>query len=114
MSEYVFKREVISRFHFHDCRFDAATGIASLDYRFDSGSVFTETVSFPGAPFTLDDVRTQAVQAALQTLHLIAGVSYYKAAVPKTLVIDQLRNRCRYRGIDDTDLREWPWRIRLP
>jgi hypothetical protein len=88
MSEYVFKREVISCFHFHDCRFDAATGIASLDYRFDSGSVFTETVSFPGAPFTLDETRLQAVQAALKTLHLIAGVSYYKAAVPKTLVID--------------------------
>lgn len=103
MSEYVFKREVINRFHFHDCRFDAATGIASLDYRFDSGSVFTETVSFPGAPFTLDETRLQAVQAALKTLHLIAGVSYYKAAVPKTLVIDSY-------GID-TDTAELMTRI---
>ena len=88
MSEYVFKREAVSRFHFRDCRFDAATGVASLDYAFDDGVVFTETVCFPGAPFTLDQARTHAVQAALRTLHLIAGVSYYKAAAPETLVID--------------------------
>ena len=88
MSEYVFKREAVSRFHFRDCRFDAATGVASLDYAFDDGVVFTETIRFPGAPFALEPEHARAVQAALQTLHLIAGVSYYKAAAPGTLVID--------------------------
>ena len=88
MSEYVFKREAVSRFHFRDCRFDAATGVASLDYAFDTGGVFTETVTFPGAPFTLDAGRERAVMAALRTLHLIAGVSYYKAAAPEQIAID--------------------------
>ncbi|WP_297800684.1 UDP-N-acetyl-alpha-D-muramoyl-L-alanyl-L-glutamate epimerase [Arenimonas sp. GDDSR-1] len=88
MSEYVFNREAIRRFHFTDCGFDAATGIARLDYAFDTGGVFSETITFPGAPFTLDGARAAAVQSALRTLHLIAGVSYYKAAVPETLVLD--------------------------
>ena len=88
MSEYVFNRDAIRRFHFTDCAFDATTGIARLDYAFDTGGVFSETITFPGAPFTLDATLTAAVQSALRTLHLIAGVSYYKAAVPETLVLD--------------------------
>ena len=88
MSEYVFNRDAVRRFHFTDCAFDAATGIARLDYAFDTGGMFSETITFPGAPFTLDAARTAAVQSALRTLHLIAGVSYYKAAVPKTIVLD--------------------------
>lgn len=88
MSEYVFKREAVSRFHFSDCRFDAANGVASLDYAFDSGGVFTETITFPGAPFDFNEAQAKAVLAALRTLHLIAGVSYYKAAVPETITID--------------------------
>lgn len=88
MSEYVFNRDAVRRFHFTDCAFDATTGIARLDYAFDTGGMFSETIAFPGAPFTLDAARTAAVQSALRTLHLIAGVSYYKAAVPETLVLD--------------------------
>lgn len=103
MTEYVFNREAVSRFHFRACRFDAASGVASLDYAFDDGIAFTETITFPGAPFILDDARTQAVQAALQTLHLIAGVSYYKAAAPNTLVIDSY-------GID-SETAQWMTRV---
>ena len=88
MSDYVFQREAVSAFHFTDCRFDVLTGVASLDYAFDAGGVFTETISFPGAPFSLDENRQQAVTQALRTLHLIAGVSYYKAAAPETIRID--------------------------
>ena len=88
MSEYVFKREAVNRFHFTECAFDAATGVARLDYAFDTGGVFSETITFPGAPFTLDARRAAAVQSALRILHLIAGVSYYKAAVPEKIVLD--------------------------
>jgi hypothetical protein len=45
-------------------------------------------VSVPGAPFELDDERARAVQHALRLLHLIAGVSYYKAAIPERIRID--------------------------
>jgi len=88
MSDYVFTRDAISAFHFTGCGFDARTGVATLDYAFDTGGVFTETISFPGAPFSLDENRQQAVTQALRTLHLIAGVSYYKAAAPETIRID--------------------------
>ena len=54
----------------------------------DDGPELTETVRFPGAPFTLDDARLAAVHRALRLLHLIAGVSYYKAAVPREIRID--------------------------
>src|SRR5574343_621752 len=87
MSEYLFDRAAVTRFHFTGFAFDAATGTARLDYAFDTGGVFSETLVFPGAPFALDAARERAVQAALRTLHLIAGVSYYKAAVLETIVL---------------------------
>ncbi|HHW4681174.1 MAG TPA: endonuclease domain-containing protein, partial [Xylella taiwanensis] len=49
---------------------------------------FVETITVPGAPFALEGARAAAVRQALRLLHLIAGVSYYKAVVPATVVID--------------------------
>ena len=83
-----FKREAIRAFRFVDCGFDAATGEARLAYAFDDGPELVETVRFPGAPFVLDAARATAVQGALRLLHLIAGVSYYKAAVPPEIRIE--------------------------
>ncbi|WP_058834128.1 UDP-N-acetyl-alpha-D-muramoyl-L-alanyl-L-glutamate epimerase [Luteimonas abyssi] len=84
----VFDREAVRSFRFVDCGFDAATGVARLVYAFDDGPELVETVTVPGAPFALDDARVEAVQAATRLLHLIAGVSYYKAAVPEDIRID--------------------------
>ena len=78
----------VRAFRFLDCRFDASTGEAGLDYAFDDGPVMTEVLRFPGAPFALDDVRAAAVRRALRLLHLVAGVSYYKAAVPPEIRIE--------------------------
>jgi hypothetical protein len=62
--------------------------VAELAYAFDDGPELVETVTLPGAPFGLDDARAAAAQQALRLLHLIAGVSYYKAAVPGEIVIE--------------------------
>jgi hypothetical protein len=62
--------------------------MASLVYAFDDGPELVESVRIPGAPFALDDARAEAVEQALRLLHLIAGVSYYKAAVPPRICID--------------------------
>tara|TARA_R110002020_G_scaffold27170_31_gene87565 strand:+ start:1206 stop:2603 length:1398 start_codon:yes stop_codon:yes gene_type:complete len=78
----------VRAFRFLDCRFDANTGEAGLDYAFDDGPVMTEVLRFPGTPFTLDGGRAEAVQRALRLLHLVAGVSYYKAAVPPEIRIE--------------------------
>ena len=88
MSEWMFQRDAVGEFRFVRCMFDAATGVAQLVYAFDDGPELIETVTVPGAPFALDAARAQAVEQALRLLHLIAGVSYFKAAVPNESRID--------------------------
>lgn len=83
-----FDKTQISRFRFVHCDFAADTGVARLVYAFDDGPELVETVSIPGAPFVLEGERAAAAQRALRLLHLVAGVSYYKAAVPGQVQID--------------------------
>ncbi|MDE2407161.1 MAG: endonuclease domain-containing protein [Xanthomonadaceae bacterium] len=88
MTDWIFNRDAIRTFRFVRCGFDAQTGVAQLGYAFDNGPELTETVTVPGAPFALDETRAEAAQRALRLLHLIAGVSYYKAAVADEIRID--------------------------
>lgn len=83
-----FDKHQVACFRFVRCDFAADTGVAKLVYAFDNGPELVETVSIPGAPFVLDGARAEAVQRALRLLHLFAGVSYYKAAVPEQVRID--------------------------
>ena len=83
-----FQRDEIRVFRFVRCGFDAQAGVAQLVYAFDEGPELIETVTVPGAPFVLDDARVAAAGQALRLLHLIAGVSYYKATVPQHIRID--------------------------
>ena len=83
-----FDKHQVAVFRFVRCDFAADTGVAQLVYAFDNGPELVETVSIPGAPFVLDGARAEAVQRALRLLHLFAGVSYYKAAVPEQVRID--------------------------
>ncbi|PPU40379.1 UDP-N-acetyl-alpha-D-muramoyl-L-alanyl-L-glutamate epimerase [Xanthomonas arboricola] len=83
-----FDKHQISTFRFVRCALDAHTGVATLVYAFDQGPELVETVAVPGAPFALDGAKGAAVQQALRLLHLIAGVSYFKAAVPPAIAID--------------------------
>lgn len=84
----VFDKDKIQSFRFVRCGFDAQTGVACLVYAFDVGPELIETVTIPGAPFALDAGRAQAVERALRLLHLVTGISYYKAAVPEQIRID--------------------------
>ena len=71
-------------FRFVGADYDAATVTASLRYAFDHDAVMTERIVFPDAP-ALSQEREAAFAAALQLLHLGAGVSYYKAGVPREI-----------------------------
>jgi len=71
-------------FRFVGC--DYANGIVRLGYAFDDGPELVEQIEFPGAP-VLPKERAFAFDAALRLLHLIAGVSYYKAGVPGEIVV---------------------------
>ena len=88
MNNWTFQRDAIAAFRFVRCDFDPATGIARLVYAFDDGPELVETVTVPGAPFVLDGAHAAAVEQALRLLHLVAGVSYYKAAIPRAITID--------------------------
>ncbi len=88
MTEIRFERDAIRAFRFVRNGFDPASGVAELVYAFDDGPELVETITFPGAPFVLDEARGEALRKALDLLHLIAGVSYYKAAVPGEIRVD--------------------------
>ena len=88
MSAVDFDRDAIRTFRFVRCGFDPGSGVAQLVYAFDHGAELVETVTLPGAPFALDGARAQAAERALRLLHLVAGVSYYKAAVPPEIRVE--------------------------
>ena len=72
-------------FRFLGCEY--AAGTARLRYAFDDGPELVEQIEFPDAP-ALKPERETAFMAALHLLHLIAGVSYYKAGVPGEIAVD--------------------------
>ncbi|MEW9623934.1 UDP-N-acetyl-alpha-D-muramoyl-L-alanyl-L-glutamate epimerase [Rhodanobacter geophilus] len=63
-----------------------ADGVAELAYAFDDGETMVERIRFPHAP-ALPREREAAFDAALKLLHLVAGVSYYKAGVPPKIEV---------------------------
>lgn len=74
------------RFRFVRSRY--ADGVAELVYAFDAGAELVERIRFPGAP-PVSPARAPAVARALRLLHLVAGVSYYKAGVPPEIACDE-------------------------
>mgnify|MGYP001241900066 CR=1 FL=1 len=87
MTEWMFDREAIRSFRFVDAGMDLATGDVWLDYAFDTQAPMRERLRIPGAPFTLDARRLTAARRALRVLHLIAGISYFKAAAPPQMEV---------------------------
>ena len=68
--------------------FDGMAGSIRLVYRFDNGPELVETISFPGNPGFRNKPSGIAFKQALNLLHLIAGVSYYKAGAPNSLLVE--------------------------
>ncbi len=72
---------------FRFVRHEYADGEARLVYAFDDDAEMVERIGFPDAP-PLPVERRAAFEAALSLLHLIAGVSYYKAGVPEEISVE--------------------------
>lgn len=64
-----------------------ADGVVSLAYAFDDGVELVERIAFPQAP-AVPPERARAFESALDLLHWIAGVSYYKAGVPAEIRVE--------------------------
>jgi len=73
------------RFHFAGVQYNAAAGEARLSYAFDDGPLLTERIYFPYAPWPQEPSRQAAFTRALELLHLVAGVSYFKAGIPRAI-----------------------------
>lgn len=82
------KKRQANRFAFTAHHYDAATGRATLSYEID-GQELVETITFPWAPWSSDASRQAAFFQALELLHLVAGVSYYKAVLAAEIDVSQ-------------------------
>jgi hypothetical protein len=85
-------------FEFTACGYSPSNGEAQLRYRFDNGPELVERIRFPGAPSPPDASRQAAFERALRILHLIAGISYYKAGLGCKI---RLRDASALRGLGD-------------
>jgi hypothetical protein len=70
-----------SVFRILERRYERETSSATFSYALDD-LVFEEIVAFPPGSPELSGARAEAFDAVLSLLHLVAGVSYYKAAAP--------------------------------
>jgi UDP-N-acetyl-alpha-D-muramoyl-L-alanyl-L-glutamate epimerase len=76
-------------FVFEDYRFNRENGQLNLVYSFDGEIFFEEILTFPVEGIDWSKVNLEALKLALDNLHLIAGVSYYKAYCPSKMVLNK-------------------------
>lgn len=86
----------VDRFRFLSHGYDPLSGEALLAWSFDDGEALVERIVFPFQPWPPDPSRQAALDGALGLLHLIAGVSYYKACVPAQMDIGDHRLDQKY------------------
>ena len=79
-------------FRFLNCSYDAQSGIARLSYAFDDGPELVEQITFPHAPWPPEASSQASFRRALEILHLVAGVSYYKAGMSRRIEVSDSRS----------------------
>lgn len=87
MSSAPFRPDDQRRFHFRAVRIHDAPLCLELEYAIDDGPALVETITYPDLRVPDQPQRRQALQRAAHLTHLVAGVSYYKAAAPLDPVI---------------------------
>ncbi len=78
----------VATFRFLSHEFDDAAATARLRYALDDRYELVEEVVFAGAETPVEGERRAALDEALRLLHLLAGVSYYKAAAPPEIAVE--------------------------
>ena len=77
-----------SQFIFDSYRYDPDASTLLLRYRFSDGPVFEEKLVFDCEPRPLSPADRVVLDRIFRLILLLAGVSYYKAFIPKILVCD--------------------------
>ncbi|MBL4800536.1 MAG: hypothetical protein JKY45_01495 [Emcibacter sp.] len=75
-------------FIFKSCRFEPEEQTVFLDYAYSSGQTFTEIISFPDAKTVFTPTERDILDRILHSLHLAAGISYYKAYCSPHIIIE--------------------------
>lgn len=81
----------VTQFRFISWEFNQATATASFTYGFDGDERFVEELTFTslaGADARPMVEKQAALDICLRHLHLMLGISYYKAATPPEIVIE--------------------------
>ncbi len=113
-----FRPDQIERFRLTTLVVDPDSGVVELGYALDDAWSFTERVVFGPRKVEAVDGWDDGFARVARLLHLAAGVSYYKAAMPETLVVetgpisDVERRFCI--DLYDKGLRELAWHNGLP
>ena len=74
-------------FYYKNVNFSPESGVLTLNYGVDAREQFTETFTFPGAPFAVSARKKQALDQIFRLLHIAAGISYYKAFLPEKMIL---------------------------
>lgn len=75
-------------FIFKSCRFSPKDHKVTLEYGYQTGETFSETILFPGSRSDFSPAESSALEKTLNALHLAAGISYYKTFCPSEIRID--------------------------
>ncbi len=79
------KQQNYQKFIFEDYDLNREKGEIKMRFSFDDQLQFEEKVTFPTEGINWDKVNVKALKLALDNLHLIAGISYYKAYCPRQI-----------------------------
>jgi len=83
-----FDPAAFASFRFGAVEIDEDAATVALHYALDDAVRFTETVAFEGVAWPTDPDRRAALRRLAGLLQLLAGVSYYKTAVPPAMVLE--------------------------
>jgi len=83
-----FLPNLINTFYFKSFDFQTSKSKAIFNYSFDDGTEFVEEIIFHNVATEIGNEKLRALNNCLKYLHLVLGISYYKAAVPEKIVIE--------------------------
>ncbi|WP_210495777.1 hypothetical protein [Patulibacter sp. SYSU D01012] len=83
-----FDPDGFAAFRFVGVEIDEEAAAVTLRYALDDAVAFAETVAFDGVTWPRDPARRETLARLARLLHLLAGVSYFKTAVPARMVLE--------------------------
>lgn len=83
-----FDPTAFATFRFVAVEIDEQAPSVTLRYALDDAVAFSETIRFDDVAWPSDRVRQEAFRRLARLLHLLAGVSYFKTAVPPAMAVE--------------------------